>query len=231
MNIVVLLLIFSMLVSSNCQAKTIKESLGNCVISAYSPACNTPAGSRSTSSGKRATAGRTIAVDASNPIARMGDILYVEGLGEFVVEDTGGFGKYGRDLDVFFDTPSETNSWGVRTRKVWRLRQETPAEKRSRIAREKADHEAAMQEVKDANKVAMRRNTKFKVIYEPRMNDGAILINPDDVCDGDYWIDQYTCIFGDKFYDVGFSELVPKGYIMADINKKDILIHFERSRG
>ena len=110
---------FTMLQTETAKAKEI--SLGDCVISAYSPACNTPRGSRTTCTGAVARGSHTIAVDSRDPRVGYGAKLKVEGFGDtvFVVEDCGGFGRLGRDFDMFFETEEEVNNWGVRERKVW----------------------------------------------------------------------------------------------------------------
>ena len=105
---------------SNAKVKYKKIPLGVQRASAYCPATNTPRGSRATASGKRATRKRTIAVDRYNPIADYGDKLLINGV-VYTVEDCGNLGRYGRSLDIFFDTYSEVTEWGVRSVKVCKL--------------------------------------------------------------------------------------------------------------
>ncbi|OME55477.1 hypothetical protein BSK59_13445 [Paenibacillus odorifer] len=62
-----------------------------------------------TSSGKRTKEGRTIAADTK--LFPYGTILYIEGVGERVVEDTGGAIK-GYKLDVFFEDLDEARDFG-----------------------------------------------------------------------------------------------------------------------
>ena len=103
-------------------AKEVKTFLGNYTISAYSPESNTPVGSRETCTGAVATANRTIAVDMHNPIAKYGDILEIDGM-RYKVEDCGNLEKYDRQLDIFMDTGSEANNWGVRSRDVYLIKE------------------------------------------------------------------------------------------------------------
>ena len=117
-RVIVAGLAMGLCVSSTVSAKEIY--LGEQTISAYSPASNTPTGSRDTCTGHRATEGRTIAVDMHNPLTRYGAKLKIEGFdGAFTVEDCGNLNHYGRDLDVFMDSESDCRDWGVRSRKVW----------------------------------------------------------------------------------------------------------------
>ena len=68
-----------------------------------------------TASGTQATAGRTIAADINKlPI---GTVVFIEGVGERVVEDTGGAIK-GNKIDVYFDTHQEALNFGRRTLEV-----------------------------------------------------------------------------------------------------------------
>lgn len=71
-----------------------RRLLGRYYITGYCAACNTPRNSRITASGKTATVGRTVAMKGLPFGAR----VYIEGIGERVVEDRGvGAGK----VDVF----------------------------------------------------------------------------------------------------------------------------------
>lgn len=61
----------------------------------------------------------TIAVDPS--VIPLGSKVYVEGYGFAIAEDVGGAIK-GNIIDVFFDTHSQANNWGVRYRNVYILK-------------------------------------------------------------------------------------------------------------
>ena len=113
--IALICVLIAFLNTSDIKARVIRESLGEVTISAYSPYCNTPAGTRNTATGERATARHTIAVDANNPIVPVGSKVEIDGI-IYTVEDRGGFGKYGRDFDIFMDTDEEADRWGVRRR-------------------------------------------------------------------------------------------------------------------
>ena len=109
-------------ISKPSWAKEIKHLLGEFNISAYSPESNDPIGTRETSTGAVATANKTIAIDMHNPIANYGDILEINGQ-RYVVEDCGNLEKYNRQLDIFMDTGSEADKWGVRTREVFLIKE------------------------------------------------------------------------------------------------------------
>ena len=68
-----------------------------------------------TATGTTCKANRTVAVDPK--VIPYGTHIWIEGLGERVAEDCGGF--RGKVLDVFFNTRSDCYEWGKRTRKVW----------------------------------------------------------------------------------------------------------------
>ena len=85
------------------------EFIGNHVLTFY-----THTGNR-TSSGVYPKAGRTVAVD-TNYIPH-GTVLYIEGVGLRIAEDTGGDIK-GNRLDVFVDTKEEAIQKGVKKAKV-----------------------------------------------------------------------------------------------------------------
>ena len=61
---------------------------------------------------------RTIAVDPN--VIPLGSILYVEGYGVFIAEDTGGKIK-GNRLDIFVNTKQEAVNLGVKKAKVYKL--------------------------------------------------------------------------------------------------------------
>lgn len=61
---------------------------------------------------------RTIAVDPK--IIPLGSVLYVEGYGVFIAEDTGGKIKNNR-LDIFVNTKKEAINLGVKKAKVYKI--------------------------------------------------------------------------------------------------------------
>lgn len=71
-----------------------------------------------TASGVYPKAGRTVAVDKN--VIPLGTMIYVEGYGLFVAEDTGGDIK-GKRLDVFVDTKDEAIKLGRKSAKVYLL--------------------------------------------------------------------------------------------------------------
>ena len=79
-----------------------KVPMGNFKLTFYCP-CRKCSGSYgySTSSGARATEGRTIAVDPK--VIPKGSRVYIEGYGEFVAEDTGGKWVKGNHIDIFLE--------------------------------------------------------------------------------------------------------------------------------
>jgi 3D (Asp-Asp-Asp) domain-containing protein len=64
-----------------------------------------------TASGAKATEGRTVAVDPS--IIPLGSVLYIEGVGVRIAEDTGGAIK-GDRIDVFFNSDEQALDFGVK---------------------------------------------------------------------------------------------------------------------
>ena len=68
-----------------------------------------------TATGTICKAGRTVAVDPK--LIPYGAHVWIEGLGERVAEDCGGF--RGNVLDVYFLTKEECYEWGKRSRQVW----------------------------------------------------------------------------------------------------------------
>lgn len=78
------------------------------------PCCCGEYASGYTASGTLATEGRTI---ASNELD-IGTVVYIEGLGEYVVEDTGA-SPYSQWIDVFFDSHDQALAFGVQEREVY----------------------------------------------------------------------------------------------------------------
>ena len=124
--------------STVSEGKMIKEYLGKYYISSYHASDNTPAGSRKTSSGAIATEWWTAAVDYRNPLVPMGSIVYIEGLGEFEIQDYGGFGRYNnglRALDIFL--PEGVG--GLYYKDVYVYREETPEEVEARLKKNREE--------------------------------------------------------------------------------------------
>lgn len=145
--------------STKSQAAKIKKVyVGNLLCTTYHVSDNTPRGSRETATGERATEYHTIAVDVYNPLFPMGTELYIEGFGYGVVEDTGGFGKYGVDLDLF---TAESDGYKKRC-KVWIYRPETLREKKERLA-----------------KIRKRRQRgTYRIILSTEVAPGVCIVDP-----------------------------------------------------
>lgn len=100
------------------ETKTVRvgESLGQVVTSGYCNCficCGIWAGGP-TASGAFPTANHTIAVDASNPFVPMGTKVIMNGV-EYVVEDTGGFARYGVQFDVYYGDHASASAHGHQT--------------------------------------------------------------------------------------------------------------------
>lgn len=98
-----------------------KEHLGDFTITYYCTEnyphiCGT--GDGQTASGAKATPGVTVAADTS--ILPMGTKIYIEGIGERVVQDVGGAVK-GNHIDVCVNTHSEAMRKGKHSAKVYRV--------------------------------------------------------------------------------------------------------------
>ncbi len=96
------------------------EPIGEVVATAYCACeiCCGPNANGITASGTTATAGRTIAVDADNPIVPMGTQVLIDDVA-YTVEDTGNLAQYGIDFDIFFATHDEALQWGRQTRTAY----------------------------------------------------------------------------------------------------------------
>jgi len=94
-------------------------SLGEYNVSAYcscSQCCGKSDGI--TFSGEKAVEGITIAADTR--VHSIGTVLYIEGIGERVVQDIGG-SIYGNKLDIYFDSHSEALEFGRQYLEVWEV--------------------------------------------------------------------------------------------------------------
>lgn len=89
------------------------KRLGTFTVRAYTHYTHPP---NSTASGTAPRVGRTVAVDPR--VIPLGSRIYVEGIGEFVAEDTGKNIK-GRSLDLFLPSIQECIRFGRRQRDVY----------------------------------------------------------------------------------------------------------------
>ena len=80
--------------------------------------CCGPYANGITASGTTATASRTIAVDAYNPIVSMGSKVTIDGV-TYTVEDTGNLAANNTDFDIYFNTHAEALAWGRQTRTAY----------------------------------------------------------------------------------------------------------------
>lgn len=94
-------------------------SLGIFKTTAYCPCYQCSEGwGRSTSSGAKARARHTVAVDTR--VIPMGSRLLINGV-EYVAEDIGG-GVKGNHIDIFYDTHAETRQHGTRSMEVFLIK-------------------------------------------------------------------------------------------------------------
>lgn len=105
-------------VSKRKKKKSSNKLLGTFKTTAYCPCYECSEGyGRTTATGHKATDGRTIAVDKS--VIPYGTTVYIEGLGIFVAEDTGG-GVNKKHIDIYVDSHKATfKSKYNQNRKVW----------------------------------------------------------------------------------------------------------------
>jgi len=92
------------------------EPIGQVRTTAYCACaiCCGPYANGITASGATATANRTIAVDAYNPIVPMGTTVIINGAA-YTVEDTGDLNAHNADFDIYFNTHAEAMAWGRQT--------------------------------------------------------------------------------------------------------------------
>ena len=95
------------------EQQVLSEPIGEHTLTFY-----THTGNR-TASGVYPKAGRTVAVDTR--FIPHGTVLYIEGVGIRIAEDTGGDIK-GNRLDVFVDTKQEAINKGVKKANVYKLK-------------------------------------------------------------------------------------------------------------
>ena len=101
-------------------AARIDASGSECVLTAYCPcekccgiwAKNRPNGVVYTASGEVAQEGVTVAADWD--VYPAGTVLYIEGMGEYIVQDVGG-AVNGNHIDIFLDSHEEAVNFGKQT--------------------------------------------------------------------------------------------------------------------
>lgn len=93
--------------------------LGNFKITSYcGGSCCNGKWAGTTSTGVAPSEGRTIAVAPS--VIPYGSTVYIDGVGYRVAEDTGGFAnRNSYQIDLYMDSHSTANNWGVQYRDVW----------------------------------------------------------------------------------------------------------------
>lgn len=162
--------------------KIIKKYVGKLMCTTYHVSDNTPRGSRETSTGAKAKEYHTIAVDSRHPRFKMKSKLKIKGWGKGVVLDTGGFHKYGVDLDLF--TPEGI---GFKKKcKVWIYRLETKKEYKKRLQKEEREREQARKR---------RQKGWFKLVYNENLLPNQVITDPNFIKGG--------CIsFGGQWFDV-----------------------------
>ncbi len=83
-------------------------------ITAWATGCDTKPGAL-TKAGTKPVVGFTAAADPR--VLPLGSIVWIEGLGERMIHDTGGAVR-GRHIDVFADSCTEARRWGRQARRV-----------------------------------------------------------------------------------------------------------------
>ena len=73
-------------------------------------------GNPTTASGEPVTPGVTVAADPD--VMPLGTRIYIDGIGERVVQDTGGAIR-GRKIDLAVESHKEAVAWGVQHKGVW----------------------------------------------------------------------------------------------------------------
>ena len=101
--------------AENTEIETVQPIVEEYVITAYChcvKCCGKTDGI--TASGEKATEGVTVAMDKSMPF---GTKVYIDGVGERIVQDRGGAIK-GNRIDLYFDSHEEALQFGKQKRKV-----------------------------------------------------------------------------------------------------------------
>lgn len=103
------------IVETRTETRTVQagELIGQVRTTAYCncAVCNGKWAGGPTASGAMPTAGRTIAVDAKNPIVPMGTQVIINGT-RYTVEDTGNLNANNSDIDIYFNTHAQALAWG-----------------------------------------------------------------------------------------------------------------------
>lgn len=101
--------------AKNTEIETVQPIIEEYVITAYCPCvqcCGKSDGI--TASGEKAIEGITVAMDKSMPF---GTKIYIDGVGERIVQDRGGEIK-GNRIDLYFDSHQEALNFGRQTKEV-----------------------------------------------------------------------------------------------------------------
>ena len=101
--------------AKNTEVETVQPIIKEFIITAYCP-CMKCCGKTDgiTASGDKATEGVTVAMDKSMPF---GTKIYIDGVGERIVQDRGGSIK-GNRIDLYFDSHKEALNFGRQTKQV-----------------------------------------------------------------------------------------------------------------
>ena len=101
--------------AKNTEVKTVQPIIEEFIITAYCP-CMKCCGKTDgiTASGDKATEGVTVAMDKSMPF---GTKIYIDGVGERIVQDRGGAIK-GNRIDLYFDSHQDAMNFGRQTKQV-----------------------------------------------------------------------------------------------------------------
>ena len=101
--------------AKNTEIETVQPIIEEYVITAYCP-CVQCCGKNDgiTASGEKAIEGITVAMDKSSPF---GTNIYIDGVGERIVQDRGGAIK-GNRIDLYFDSHQDALNFGRQTKQV-----------------------------------------------------------------------------------------------------------------
>ncbi len=103
--------------TASASLKSSYTSFGTCKITFYCSCAKCCGHSHGiTASGKKATEGRTIAVDTSK--IPLGSKVYIEGFGDFIAEDRGGAIKNNK-IDIYLNSHSQCLKMGVKYANVY----------------------------------------------------------------------------------------------------------------
>lgn len=180
-----LLFVITITAAVPSEARLKKVYLGKVYVSTYHASDNTPRGSRATSSGKKATVGRTVAVDAKNPVVPMGAKVKIQGLGKRTVEDTGGFGRYNNGQRKF-DVYMPEGKGFLKKLKAWYLRPETKKERKARIKRAR---------IKAKKRRRKRQRGWFTLRWSMDLPQNVMATDPK-------WIHKGTVRIGSLYFEV-----------------------------